>query len=360
MSNSRPVISLKYAFVDWINLREANHGQFTTVNDGRVVRISKDNKISYTNDVSLEHVGSYDSSCRIRITEDYAELRYNPSRWNKPDNIFGITIEQVWPQADAIMAALGQKPFTPGTETFEKSPTPIGIPQPLEPVEVGLQITKLDYTINVSTGSKSNLTDYMHYMNRISLPRLTTSRSTNTVYFGKNIGSKSFKIYPKHIELRANQIPKSKYKPYIIEQANHCEQNGVARIEIQLGRMYLARSGLRQSSNITTEQLNQIMLEELPAMTTKIKKLNIDDIPNGPLGTLKMYQSGINVKDRLSQQTYYKHRKLLLEYGYDISRNNISALNPTENVKTITIKAYEPPDDYDWGEAGPPLHLKQN
>ena len=79
-------------------------------------------------------------------------------------------------------------------------------------------------------------------------------------------------------------------------------------------------------------------------MTEEIEAPDYGEIPNPALGTLLMYMAGIDVKERLAEQTYYRHRKTLKKFGYDISNKNVHLLQG--KVKIITLEPAGVPDFY--------------
>jgi hypothetical protein len=208
----------------------------------------------------------------------------------------------------------------------------------------GAQITRLDVTLNISTGSEQNLTDYIYTMSQSTIPRLTTTRNKNTVYFGKNSTYRTLKIYSKHLELIEKNLPKTQNPEYINKLAINCKQNGIARIEIKYGSKFLRKNGLRATSNINHKKIVNLFMQDIKPMTQDIKQLELDDLSNGELGTLMIYLAGIDVKSRLSVRTYYKHKKRLKEIGYDIGNSNLIRLEV--KPKIITLTASTPPDFY--------------
>ena len=61
-------------------------------------------------------------------------------------------------------------------------------------------------------------------------------------------------------------------------------------------------------------------------MTRKIKKVDIEKIPSQVLGTYLMHEKGINPRKHIAENTFYKHKKILLEYGVDISNQTVKRI----------------------------------
>ncbi len=335
MINNKNILNPEHVFIDWINIREPNKGQFSELNNGRIIKIDKSGEIQFTVETTMPIVGTHDTSFRIRVTSEMLEISFNPSRYNRLENLYGLTINQVFTLINVILKSLNQPSLSKG----EKHTT-----QKDEIFYTGAQITRLDVTINISTGSPSNLTDYIYTMSQSTIPRLTTTRKKNTVYFGKNSTYRTLKIYSKHLELIEKNLPKTNNPDYINKLATDCKNKGIARIEIKYGANFLRKNNLRATAHITHEKIVKLFMKDIQPMTKDIKQLEIDDLSNGELGSLMMYLAGIDLKTRLSHQTYYKHKKRLKEIGYDIGNNNLIRLET--KPKIITLVAATPPDWY--------------
>ena len=57
-----------------------------------------------------------------------------------------------------------------------------------------------------------------------------------------------------------------------------------------------------------------------------INQMVKDNQPINLFGTLYLYGSGYYLKEHLSKNTYYKHRKILQKYGVDIKDENLNCL----------------------------------
>lgn len=310
----------RFPFIDWLSIRQYHSGQFKSVNDGCIVRYDADGAQVYTTDLSLKAVGSHDSSLQIRITDSLVELSFNPSRWSRRDNLFGRSIEQSLQLVDTILASLDQPPLDPG-QVITRNDGSTGV--------VGAVITRLDVTENYTTGSAYNLTDYLVQKSRIVIGRLRTQRKFNTVYYQSKL--RTLKIYPKHKELRQQQIPKAtteRQKHHLQQLSDRCESLGLARHEVRMNHDYLRRSGLRASGAVTSAKVFAQFQKELTLMTEPVETLNIDALTAAELGTLLMFQNGINVREKVAKNTFYKHKKTIKRLtGWDISAENIERLD---------------------------------
>lgn len=64
-----------------------------------------------------------------------------------------------------------------------------------------------------------------------------------------------------------------------------------------------------------SEYAKRIEMNEQIALTTKV----LQDLPRYLQGTYVLWQTGQNPRELLSKNTFYKHRKALLEFGIDIN-----------------------------------------
>lgn len=355
------IISLHHTFIDKIRLTQVNDGSYPVLNGGRQVTIDENNRIEYTKDRYLHSPGSYDSTFHIRIDDERININYNPSRYNQPDNIFGLKIHQVWPQVDKIMKLLGQPPLVPGSKLLNPYGPEADSLDGLKYDYKGIEVTNLDLTTNINTGSPDDLEDTIHYLLGQKLgPRLNPRNVRGSVCWGRAGRGISVKVYRKAQELWANNISKKKTNLTSNERFVHHQylksihemllSSGALRLELSLGRRYLLRHAMRASTDITQAKLDPIINEVFQKMANKpIPKTALNKLSNGQLGTLLMYEKGIDVRKKLTNQTLYRHRAAIKEAtGLDIcvSNSNVHQLQPTRKV--ITLSELAPPADYDW------------
>ena len=167
--------------------------------------------------------------------------------------------------------------------------------------------------------------------------------------FNRGSGHALCRIYDKALELLKHALKKTDEPKYIQKLINYLEALGAIRIEWEYHR-FLRKCDYRYWDNATHKNLCEQFLQDIEIMTKSIKAMDLDEIPPASLGVLTMYMQGFNVKKILqgkenkSNSSFYRHRKILLEYGYDISNKNIKALKP--KMKTIILTIAEVPDFY--------------
>ena len=328
----------EHSFIDWISIREKHNGRFKPVNGGRVIRIDQNGEQVYDCPVSTTIEGSHSSSARVRITENLVEISFNPSRWNRPENVFGLNYEGAIAKANELLASIGQPALRPGRKYFQQSGT-----GKVKYLYIGAEVTRIDITTNFETGSEKNLSAYMRHLYRLKLPQVETRRKGQTVYYGKSTKRKILKVYPKHQELMWRSHESTDEKA-VLKIAEHCQEVGMARIELRIGRDYLRESGLRASGEITHRRLVEIMKKESAEVRKELESVDVTHLSRSELGTLMIWMNGYDVKGMMSQASWYKHRKSILKYtGYDIA-HELTRIQPEPN--RIVLKAAVPPDWY--------------
>lgn len=323
--------------VDWLTIREPNEGQFEPLNDGYVIVIDADGVERYTTSRSLRLEGSFASSCQVRVTDREREISFNPSRWHRADNVFGVDFDQALARANGVFASLGQPALTPGScrqradGSFFYS---------------GAVLTRIDIACNFETGSASALSDYFWHVSGLKLDRVETRRKRNTVYFGRDARKRIVKVYQKHIELRENN---GAGLGEVQAVADWCERVGVARVEVRYGRDFLRLNGMRALGSVTHEGFINQFKEDVQPMLEEFDDLKLSELSNAELGCFLAYVQGIDVKERYKQSMFYQHRKRIKEVtGYDIANDNVTRLEP--KARKIVLKAAEPPEWYEMPE----------
>jgi len=286
------------AFVDWLSVKRPNHGAYDPLPVDKFLRLDPDGTVVYETVGSFNHRGSHDSSAQIRVTPDTLSVSFNPSKWNRPDNLFGLTWEQSLVQVDALLASLQMAPL--GSD---------------------FSVTKIDLTLNVETGSPENLKAFYRALARQRLPRSKLKTEDNTIYWNKKSAWKAFKAYMKHVELLAHwKTTLLAARPWVLALSKWCEEVGLIRFEVRYGRNFLRHHNLRSGANITHQKLVDLFKGDLAKMPIETKDILADNLSNAVRGTLTQWMVGYPPKDNLSKNCFYNHRRAILAAtGCDIS-----------------------------------------
>ena len=143
-----------------------------------------------------------------------------------------------------------------------------------------------------------------------------------TLYWGKHSRRWSMKAYSKFSELQAKDHGLPSCLPY--QQKLTDFAFGKLRLELTLRRMELQKLGLnRGSAWKNPDKVRTVYncylerLEMTPNCTLSDNRVLA--MKRSIQGTYLLWSQGINVKDRLSKATFYRHRDLLLEHGVDVA-----------------------------------------
>lgn len=297
---------LDKAFVDWLTIRQPNDGRYALVNDGRVIRISPAGEVVFDTAVSIDVPGSFDSSARLRVTEGFLELVVNPSRFDRAENLFGYSFGDAVSVCNRILDRCGLGPLVEvgsRREWNERHKRFVEVP-------LSFAVNRVDMTFNVECGSQGRLEAYLRFLRRQTLPRRKTRVFEGSVIY-KQKGS-SLTVYDKGREMRAHGLGNGRELV-----ADWCEERGVARVEFRLNREFLKRKDLRHG--VTQERLVEVLKMEVSNLPRGSKERDLLCLSSSELGTFLMWERGFNPRDHLSQATWYRHRKSILEkIGFDI------------------------------------------
>ena len=282
--------------------------------------------------------GAYKSNAQIYSDGQTTELDWNPSRHNRGEAVFGLTVEEAIAKSNQFMEANGLPPFTPG-ELLERDSDPAK--EDPETYLSGAAITRLDITTNLMAGE--HIRTALAYAKSVTIGKREQRIRETSVEFGQN-EYRVLKFYDKGEELKAKNAPD--------RVAEWCKVNGVLRAEARIGSKALKDLNMRRIDVVTQEKAVAELEKEI-AFMKQIEVSDLKDVPDPYLGTLTKWMLGIDVARRLSPATYYRHKKVLKEHGYDIS----GKVMPMKAVKhVITLEVAEPPDWYE-GPEGPDVPI---
>lgn len=292
--------------------------------------------------------GANGSNLQIRSDGYRVQVSGNPSRWGKPDDVFGLTFDDAMAVVQRVLASVGLPEFSNGVP---------GVVQVLSrrakhgkrerDVPYGARFKRLDVTTNLETGSVPALESILR---RLRAGRHWSGAEPcvdrGSLYFGRGSRHLEVLLYDKGRELRETR----KRPGFVDLLAEHCEAVGVLRLELRLRRGLKSRN-LRDWSGVTHDLLVAELQREVDFMTEQAEVSAIEDVPSPFAGTLALYLMGVDVKAKLSRNTWFAHRKRLLAYGYDIAiPSNVVQMRVP--VRTVYIKQAAPPDWYrtaeDW------------
>lgn len=300
-------------FCDWITVKQTHkphtplYGGVHTFTDSETGEISKSLQFKTIK-------GLYGSSYQIRSDGETVEYSGNPSRFNQPDNVQGFDLDTCKKLVNAEMQALGLPEFTAGNVIRMREG---------DQVNTGAKFTRIDMTQNLKAGSPRRRDIYLQWIQTQNYPKLRKALFGLNTYFGKETESRTFRIYDKAKEM----ADKHKTPPAVADKLHRC---GAIRFEIEY-RKILKTRGHNLWSKANQPTLAKQFLKDSKPMNRKIETIDISEMPKGVIGTYAMYLQGFNPKELLGRTTFWRHQKVLRQYGIDIS-NTVTRMIPKKEI----------------------------
>lgn len=336
-------------FCDFISIYQDHSTECKKLNDGCIINLDADGTIENTIFKKVEIEGS--DSTKITIKSDGHRVSFsgNVSRFSRPDNLFGYSFHQCIERINAILTRFDLPPFTSGEKQWLQGSDHVAF--------TGARITRLDLTINYSTGSSDSLHWFMNWLSGQQANRLKTGTygENDTIDFGRGSRRVYSKVYNKASELlrpKRGQI----LTQYKTQLADWCKSIGLFRFETTYKSTFLIDFGLSYLGAYTMQNFNRLMNDfEQRQETFKRATISQDELTSLDKNTLavyRMWSAGDNIKEKYKKVQFYKYRKALLPFGIDIAvRSNVVQFQP--RLKIINIQPVSPPDFYQL----PPPHL---
>lgn len=315
-------------FCDWITAsqrlppHEPIHSAIKTSVDTKTGEITE--SIS-----PINIIGKYGSSVQIKSNGQTLTFSGNISAFNEPNNLHGLSLDECKTKLNNLLTEMGYPPFTDGI--FNRIPNP-KLPGRFIREYTGAKISRLDLTINMSTGSSYNKNKYLFHLQTINKTRLIKSICGTTIYYGKQSDSRTFRIYDKAREIEEVKLKKSTDREKLKRQISAIKKAGLIRFEIEYHEM-LYKTKVRYWHNATHEKACKNFIQEIEPMTNQIETTNLKGLDFQARQILRSYLAGENLRELLGKNTFTKYKKLLKPYGYDISNEiNVTTIQPKPTV----------------------------
>lgn len=202
----------------------------------------------------FNHEGSHCSTVSISISGSRITMSGNPSKYDRLDNLQGITsLDECVAVFNRILLSLGLPPFTKCTRVYHRQGEDGKKTQTLSD---GLVFTRIDVTSNKTTGGYSK--DYIKGISTLrvanSIPNLHTNGCTCDWKSTKgNCPLIYHCVYDKANEMTLFTLPKVRNKfgrdsdeyRYVQQVRDYCQDNGVVRFEQKIKHEKLSRMNCR-------------------------------------------------------------------------------------------------------------------
>ncbi|TRW99936.1 phage/plasmid replication protein, II/X family, partial [Candidatus Methylobacter oryzae] len=190
------------------------------------------------------------------------------------------------------------------------------------------KIKMLDINELYDVGNDASVEAWLHAAGMRARSRHGRStRDKGTVYLGKNSRRWAIKFYNKAREMlskgKTHQLP-----TYLQNLGLEDFIKGKLRAELRIFSKELEKLGITHGYHLTPDLINQLFNDYLGKidMTTQATLIDVQllKMPRALMGTYQLWRQGADVRQLLSKPTYFRQRKLLLEYGVDISAMHLA------------------------------------
>lgn len=193
-------------------------------------------------------------------------------------------------------------------------------------------VKMLDINQLYECGNDASVEAWLHAAHMRALSRHgKASRDKGTVYLGQHSRRWGMKFYNKHRELTAkgktHQLPKHL-------QGVGLEQfiQGKLRAELRIFGKELLKHNITHGYHLNAQTINELFNSYLGKIDMTTQATLIDEqllkMPRTIQGSYQLWRQGADLRQLLYHNTFYRHRRALLEYGIDI---NAMCLSPEHN-----------------------------
>lgn len=318
--------------------------------------------------------GSYSTKLTIRCDGQRVRVEGNPSRWQRPDNLFGLkTIDECVAVYNHILSKYGLPPFTKNTQISYRQTKDLSN---AERLGNGAEITGIDWTVNheVGEGKEQSFIRGMSSMQigRGRKPKLYPDG--NTCNWGEASTWLMTKLYCKAAELKKHLKDSNRkrtgqsddQKLYIDKLIQYCQKKGVVREEHSLRQALIKRYNLQFYGQVSeldyikhlkdienamkTIQISHDEHQSIAHQLLNAGAVNTLRQANTTMAYFNMWQLGTDLRnpDVLSESQFYLHKARLKHIGIDIGQKfDVSRMCPTlRRSEVITLKPLSVPDWY--------------
>lgn len=305
----------------------------------------------------IQYRGSFDSSVMVRCDGRRVEVSGNPSRWGRPDNVFGLSsLSAALEVFNGILRSLA-------LPAFSEDPRPYVAPFQFQSSDAvlpsGAVVTRVDLCRNWSVGDSAASRSFLAALASVVRGGKCAWLSPDGCTAAWGVGSRYayLKYYLKAPELRRHL---AKDDPYGSRLADWCDSVGLVRQEVSLKSMLLKRHGLDRPGAWSSDRMVALMDEYSPHRSAGAGRCSFEDVYPSLIAeglpqsraraaqtALYAYLSGHRfvVGENISKSAFYRLRADLRVAGVDIAAPlNVSAL--PVRIRELQLVPAAPPDWY--------------
>lgn len=308
--------------------------------------------------------GSHNTKVQTSSDGTLVQLKGNPGRFNRGDNVFNHDWDGTLAASNAILLSRGLPSFEIGEECAnpvllrnfdgDLQSKPEFAAYTVFPADggvghEGLRVWSIHVTRNLITGSEANAKAVLGWLDSQSIARVKKKRFGNsTVTWG------SLKYCQVEAYLKADEMLdhcKGDVERELMRQNpiyQWCRDNGVVRVEVKAAKDCLRDLGLTWAGDWNMAKVIKLFddrTEILHRVKADVEEFDPATLPSNVAMTASAWLRGEDVKRVMNLRTFQRHAKLLREYGIDIAeKRNVSSM--PVRIKTIEIQPAAMPDWY--------------
>jgi II/X family phage/plasmid replication protein len=307
--------------------------------DGEILNVTRDGEVQQSIRKRLAVTGSYDASFTIRTSElddngdtCLVELSGNPVKFLQGHNLFG--------SSDLLNLVY---------ETVLRLSDILATPQPenvLEMIRGGLYtLSRIDINRMFTLGNRAEVLAYLYTLSANSRTRNQGPVTKgSTVYFNKTSKRWTIKVYCKAQEVALKRNKKQGTIDLPQDLKDWVEP--MLRMELTLKSKELIEHNLHKALNWATIEEHLIFSDYAERIQMSNQKPKDDlflKIKSRPAAaSYQMWLDGHDLRQILPKNTFYRHRRALLEHDIDISIACSAASKNSSNVvpfcKTLELQ----------------------
>lgn len=328
--------------IDWVSCElPCRHAPLET---GSVLKINPQGELEWQTRCRIQVPGSHESSVQIKTGQANAEegvansliFSGNPSKFLQGHNILG---------SDDLVALM--------YDTYLKVCRFIDVTPALSDLRAVKQgayaVSMVDINQSFELNTRQDVLAWIRAAEYKSKTRHgRPSMKGSTLYWGKSSQRWALKVYSKGEEIEA---PKHKLPNELSGTPLARWADNKLRVELRLKKKMLSELGISQAKDLSvkrvralfTQYVRKLEMTEQIALTSE-EQLNL---PRRLRSTYLLWKSGEDLRSTLPHNTYYRHRRELLEHSIDIALRADST-ERTNVVPLIRILEATPAMVPDW------------
>lgn len=308
--------------------------------------------------------GSHDTKIRLVSDGTLAQIKGNPGRFGRSDNVFN----HGWDESFRICGDLAESQGLPRFSVGEPAASPRimhNFDGELQskadfawyavenndggPLYEGARVWSIHVTRNYITGSPADAALVINYLGTQSVSRVKKKlHGSSTVTWG-NLNYCQVEAYNKAEEMMAHckgDIEREQMRQNPVYQ--WALENGLVRVEVKAAKDYLREAGLTWAGDWTMAKVVQLFesrTEILERVKSDVEEFDPANLPSRIALTAAAWLRGEDVKRCMNLRTFQRHAAELRKYGIDIAESRNVHSMPVR-IRTIEMQAATAPDWY--------------